>query len=101
MTNQPNENTNEQLVALDNAEEQQLAVLAKTREAALEAAKYWEGVVGSAGSAGSESGSPSAGVPEAWQPSPVALTTANFAYLETVIKAQYAFTRTLLERRPS
>jgi hypothetical protein len=98
MTNQPNDNTNEQLVALANAEEQQLSVLAKTREAALEAAKYWEGVVGSAGS---ESAGASAGVPEAWQPSPVALTTANFAYLETVIKAQYAFTRTLLERRPS
>lgn len=82
----------ERLAALEKAEKQQFEALAQQREVALEAAKYWDGVSKQATAALSEQ---AAGLPVP-QVSPILLTEAHFSYLESVLKAQMEFTRTLL-----
>lgn len=83
----------QQLAALELANKQQLDALAQQRTLAMESAKYWDSVAKQA----------VAGLPEAQTAafpashvSPVVLTEAHFAYLETMLKAQADFVRTLL-----
>ncbi|MGH7156450.1 MAG: hypothetical protein ACREF3_21220 [Acetobacteraceae bacterium] len=83
----------QQLAALDLANKQQLEALAQQRVLAMESAKYWDSVAKQA----------VAGLPEAQAAalptshvSPLVLTEAHFTYLETMIKAQADFVRTLL-----
>ncbi len=82
----------ERLAALEKAEKQQFEALAQQREAAIEAAKYWENLSKQATAGLQEQ---AAGLPTP-QVSPTLLTEAHFAYLEQVLKAQIEFTRTLL-----
>lgn len=86
----------EHLDALAVAESQQLDALAQQREIALQHAQYWEELSRQAGEAG-EAGEPqpSVSVPVP-QLSPTLLTGAHFDFLEAVLKAQVAFSRTLL-----
>ena len=82
----------QQLEALEAANKQQLEALAQQRELAMESAKYWDNVAEQA----------AAGLPEAQaaalpaRVSSTVLTEAHFTYLESVLKAQVEFTRTLL-----
>ena len=82
----------QQLDALEQANKQQLEALSQQRELAMESAKYWNNVAKQA----------AAGLPEnqlaAMPPrvSSTVLTEAHFVYLESVLKAQVDFIRTLL-----
>lgn len=83
----------QQLDALELANKQQLDALAQQREAAMESAKYWDSVAKQAQAGLSEA--QAAALP-ASHVSPTVLTEAHFTYLETVLKAQVDFVRTLL-----
>lgn len=83
----------QQLDALELANKQRLEALARQRELAMESAKYWDNVAKQA----------SAGLPEAQaallatsRVSSTVVTEAHFTYLESVVKAQTEFARTLL-----
>ena len=82
----------QQLEALELANKQQLEALAQQRDLAMESAKYWDNVAKQA----------AAGLPEAQaaalppRVSSAVLTEAHFTYLESVLKAQVDFVRTLL-----
>jgi len=83
----------QQLDALERANKQQLEALAQQRELAMDSAKYWDNVAKHA----------LAGLPEAQTavlPAPrvssTVVTEAHFTYLESVVKAQVEFVRTLL-----
>jgi hypothetical protein len=82
----------QQLDALELANKQQLEALAQQREIAMESAKYWDNAAKKA----------AAGLPEAQaaalppRVSSTVLTEAHFTYLESVVKAQVDFIRTLL-----
>lgn len=83
----------ERLAALEKAEQQQLLGLSQQREAALESAKHWENLTRLATAGLSEAQAAALPKPPV---SPTVLVEAHFAYLESVLKAQTAFTRTLL-----
>ncbi|MDN5794885.1 MAG: hypothetical protein L0H79_03940 [Intrasporangium sp.] len=72
-----------QLELLESAREQQTSALGQMREAALENAKYWEGLADQSGS-------------KLPQPSPSAWVTAHFDYLDTVTNAQFQYARALV-----
>lgn len=83
----------ERLAALEQAEQQQLLGLSQQREAALESAKHWENLTRLATAGLSEAQLAALPKPPV---SPTTLIDAHFAYLESVLKAQTEFTRTLL-----
>ncbi|WP_347352831.1 hypothetical protein [Intrasporangium sp.] len=72
-----------QLELLESARRQQATALTQMREAALENARYWEGVAGQSGA-------------EVPQPSPTAWVKAHFDYLDTVTDAQFQYARALV-----
>jgi len=82
----------QQLDALEQANKQQLDALSQQRELAMESAKYWDNIAKQAAT----------GLPEAQaaalppRVSSTVLTEAHFTYLESVLKAQVDFIRTLL-----
>lgn len=86
----------EQLAALDAAQTQHLEALALQREWALESAKYWEDANAAATADLPEEHTAAMGVRPV---SPTLLTTAHFDFLESVVKAQATFSRTLLTGR--
>lgn len=81
------------LEVLASAEKQQLLGLSQQREAALASAKHWEEFAKAATAGLSEA--QRAALPKP-QVSPSVLVEAHFNYLESVLKAQTEFTRTLL-----
>ena len=82
----------QQLDALEQANKQQLVALAQQRELAMESAKYWDTMAKQA-AAGLPEGQAAALPPRV---SSTVLTEAHFTYLESVLKAQVDFIRTLV-----
>jgi hypothetical protein len=83
----------QQLDALELANKQQLEALAQQREMAMESAKYWDNVAKQATAGLSEA---QAKALPASHVSSTTLTEAHFTYLESVLKAQVDFIRTLV-----
>lgn len=83
----------DQLTALEAAQAQHLEALALQREWAMESAKYWEDANAAATADLPQAQTAALGVPPV---SPTLLTTAHFDFLESVVKAQATFSRTLL-----
>ncbi|MCB1385847.1 MAG: hypothetical protein KDJ80_07880 [Nitratireductor sp.] len=82
----------QQLDALNQANKQQLEALSQQRELAMESAKYWDTMAKQA-AAGLPEGQAAALPPRV---SSTVLTEAHFTYLESVLKAQVDFIRTLV-----
>jgi len=87
----------QQLDALELATNQQLEALAQQRTLALESAKYWDGLAKQAAAARPDA---QAAQPVPAPVSPTVLTEAHFNYLESVLKAQRDFVKTLLTAGP-
>jgi hypothetical protein len=83
----------QQMDALEQASKQQLEALAQQRELAMESAKYWDNIAKLTVAATPEA---QAAAPPSPHVSSTALTEAHFTYLETVLKAQVDFVRTLM-----
>ena len=81
----------QQLDALEQATKHQLEALAQQRQMAMESAKYWDNMAKQAAAAQPDAKAP---LP------PTVLTEAHFNYLESVLKAQADFIRTILNAGP-
>jgi hypothetical protein len=83
----------QQLDALEAASKQQLDALAQQRDMAMESAKYWDNV---AKQAAADRPELQVAMPPTPRVSSAVLTEAHFTYLESILKAQVDFVRTLL-----